>query len=1192
MSRLSDIEAELEALRMLVSDMTATLDAKEDGPVDEDVDKKRPGKKDVQDKQEGDAEAEALKKQEEDVEESAFDKFKNGPSALKEFKDETEKRRREFEEFTNGDVGLKQAFFNAPAALEEDVIIGPTHPNIINQIVREPVRFDLGIPKKEDERINAQPGFISLKAEDTDGKYFKYEVLGVKTGSELADPSVYTLPVATSAVLGGIKLGHSGNATDYDVKLNIENRAYVTVPIATSEYLGTVKIGYTQNNQNYPVELLNEQMFVNVPWANTTYSVGDGGLTQKNFTTTLNDKLDGIDAGAKDDQTDTEIRALVESATDSNVFTDTDHTNLNANTSKLYAIEAGANVTDTANVTSAGALMDSELTNIGAVKGINQNLTTSSDPTFVDLLLTGDLTVQGTTTTTNTETLNVTSLTVNVATNASNSSEANNAGLFITGASESLLWNHADTRFVLSDELKVEGDLDVAGNIVLTGTVDGRDVAADGAILNTINTNYVATITAGEGIDITTATGSGSTPSISVEDASSSNKGIASFSGDFSVSSGVVSLASSSVDTAELASNAVTTAKITDANVTTAKVADDAITSAKIAADAVGSSEIAADAVGASEIAADAVGSSEIASSAVSSSELATNAVTTVKITDANVTTAKVADDAITSAKIAADAVGASEIAADAVGSSEIAADAVGSSEIAADAVGSTELQTGAVATSKISSNAVTTDKILDVNVTTAKLADDAVTNAKLAANAVNTSQIADDAVTGAKLANDITIANDLTVVGDLTVDGDNITQYPSWVPSSNPNYLTAHPTISAASSSDNSGRTYIQDITLDSFGHITGIVTATETVVDTNTTYSVGDGGLTEKNFTSTLKNKLGDIADDADVTPSWVPSSDPSYASQSYVGTQITNLIGGAPGTLDTLKEISDSLNDDVDLAGTITNSLALKAPLASPALTGTPTAPTQGSSDNSTKIATTAYVTGAISSAAPTAGSNITINGTQISATNTTYSVGNGGLTQVNFTSTLDYKLGNIAENANNYSLPTATASVLGGVKIGTNISIDSGGVISATDTNTTYSVGDGGLTQKNFTTALFTRLSGSEDNATADQTGDEIKYLVENTSDSNVFTDDDHTKLNGIAASANNYSLTLATSEYLGGVKIGFTESGKDYPVELLNDQMFVNVPWTDTTYNCPFQLERLQCRAQIKLEYTQESCMHR
>ena len=40
-----------------------------------------------------------------------------------------------------------------------------------------------------------------------------------------------------------------------------------------------------------------------------------------------------------------------------------------------------------------------------------------------------------------------------------------------------------------------------------------------------------------------------------------------------------------------------------------------------------------------------------------------------------------------------------------------------------------------------------------------------------------------------------------------------------------------------------------------------------------------------------------------------------------------------------------------------------LSLLAPLASPAFTGSPTAPTQTASDNSTKIATTAYVTGAI-------------------------------------------------------------------------------------------------------------------------------------------------------------------------------------------------------------------------------------
>jgi hypothetical protein len=44
------------------------------------------------------------------------------------------------------------------------------------------------------------------------------------------------------------------------------------------------------------------------------------------------------------------------------------------------------------------------------------------------------------------------------------------------------------------------------------------------------------------------------------------------------------------------------------------------------------------------------------------------------------------------------------------------------------------------------------------------------------------------------------------------------------------------HADTSSANSSDNSGRTYIQNITLDTYGHITGLSTATETVVDTDT--------------------------------------------------------------------------------------------------------------------------------------------------------------------------------------------------------------------------------------------------------------------------------------------------------------------------------------------------------------------
>ena len=89
-----------------------------------------------------------------------------------------------------------------------------------------------------------------------------------------------------------------------------------------------------------------------------------------------------------------------------------------------------------------------------------------------------------------------------------------------------------------------------------------------------------------------------------------------------------------------------------------------------------------------------------------------------------------------------------------------------------------------------------------------------------------------------------------------------------------NVSVLTAHPSISGASSVDNSARTYIQDLTLDSNGHVTAIVSAAETVTDTNTTYTAGTGLLlsgTEFNVsgvdTSLLQGTIGSaqIANDA---------------------------------------------------------------------------------------------------------------------------------------------------------------------------------------------------------------------------------------------------------------------------------------------------------------------------------------
>lgn len=85
---------------------------------------------------------------------------------------------------------------------------------------------------------------------------------------------------------------------------------------------------------------------------------------------------------------------------------------------------------------------------------------------------------------------------------------------------------------------------------------------------------------------------------------------------------------------------------------------------------------------------------------------------------------------------------------------------------------------------------------------------------------------------------------------------------------------------------------------------------------------------------------------------------------ANTAFVKAAITALINGAPGALDTLNEIAAAINNDPNFSTTINNALALKAPLASPALTGIPTAPTAAQGTNNTQIATTAYVRAAIS------------------------------------------------------------------------------------------------------------------------------------------------------------------------------------------------------------------------------------
>ena len=145
----------------------------------------------------------------------------------------------------------------------------------------------------------------------------------------------------------------------------------------------------------------------------------------------------------------------------------------------------------------------------------------------------------------------------------------------------------------------------------------------------------------------------------------------------------------------------------------------------------------------------------------------------------------------------------------------------------------------------------------------------------------------------------------------------------------------------------------------------------------------------------------------------------SDQLYPSQKAAKTYVDQSISqiASSGVPDATTLAPGKIQLSGDLGGTATNplvpALANKANIASPTFTGTPTAPTQTSGDNSTKLATTAFVATAVSAAkaspagVPYAGAtgpvdlgayNLTVNGIVVGiggGDNTNTSIGNASM-----------------------------------------------------------------------------------------------------------------------------------------------------------------------------------------------------
>ena len=155
------------------------------------------------------------------------------------------------------------------------------------------------------------------------------------------------------------------------------------------------------------------------------------------------------------------------------------------------------------------------------------------------LIIAGNLQVDGTTTTINSTTIELDDLNFEVAAAAADSAAANGAGFTVGGALATLTYAHADTSWNMNKGLNITGGLSLTGSIT---SVDGAAPTAGQLMVgNGSNGDMeLATLTAGEGMDVTNADGA---ITLSVEDATDSNKGIASFAtAIFDVTSGAVSI--------------------------------------------------------------------------------------------------------------------------------------------------------------------------------------------------------------------------------------------------------------------------------------------------------------------------------------------------------------------------------------------------------------------------------------------------------------------------------------------------------------------------------------------------------------------------------------------------------------------------------------------------------------------------
>ena len=122
----------------------------------------------------------------------------------------------------------------------------------------------------------------------------------------------------------------------------------------------------------------------------------------------------------------------------------------------------------------------------GAIS-IGQSVATTASPTFADINVTGNINVTGDLNTVSVTDLDVTDQTITLGA-GQNEAASGGSGIVVDGSSASLLWDEAN------DEWDFNKSINVTGNIAVSGTVDGVDIAARDAVLTSTTTTAGAAL--------------------------------------------------------------------------------------------------------------------------------------------------------------------------------------------------------------------------------------------------------------------------------------------------------------------------------------------------------------------------------------------------------------------------------------------------------------------------------------------------------------------------------------------------------------------------------------------------------------------------------------------------------------------------------------------------------------------------